>query len=90
LKLFKLLPYYFSLFSLFKQYWPIPIKIRIKNIVEAKLNGKNNFVNQKIPIKAKSKKFKKKKLGLIYFLVISEFLGKLNNITTKSGVKLRR
>ena len=78
------------MFSFFKQYWPIPIKIRIKNIVEAKLNGKNSFVNQNIPIKAKSKKLKKKKLGLIYFLVNSEFLGKLNNITTKRGVKLRR
>ena len=71
------------------------MKIRIKNIVEAKLNGKNlsvknSFVNQNIPMKAKSKKLKKKKLGLIYFLVNSEFLGKLNNITTKSGVKLRR
>jgi len=61
-----------------------------KNIVDAKLKGKNSWVNQKNPVKTKPKKFRKKKLGFTYFLVNSEFFGKLNNIIIKSGVKLRR
>jgi hypothetical protein len=72
------------------QYLLTPIKIRIKKIVDAKLNGKNSWVSQKIPVKTRPIKFRKKKLGLMYFLVISELRGKLNNIIIKSGVKLRR
>ena len=74
----------------FKQYLLTPIKIRIKKRVDPKLKGKNGCVNQKIPVKTKPKKLKKKKPGFIYFLVNSEFLGKLNKIITKRGVKLRR
>ena len=63
--------------------------MRIKKRVDAKLKGKNgpivNINNQKIPVKTKPKKFKKKKLGFIYFLVNSESLGKLNNDIINNG-----
>lgn len=72
------------------QYLLTPIKIRIRKIVDAKLNGKNSWVSQKIPVKTRPKKLRKKKLGFMYFLVNSEFRGKLNNIIIRSGVKLRR
>ena len=72
------------------QYLLTPIKIRIKKIVDIKLNGKNSCVSQKIPVKTRPIKFRKKKLGFMYFLVNSELRGKLNNIIIKSGVKLRR
>ena len=78
------------MFIVFKQYLLTPIKMKTKKIVEAKLNGKNSWVNQNNPVKIRPKKFRKKKLGFTYFLVNSESLGKLNNIITKSGVKLRR
>ena len=58
-------------------------------MVDAKLKGKNGPIviinNQKMPVKTKPKKFKKKKPGFIYFLVNSEFLGKLNKDIINSG-----
>ena len=72
------------------QYLLTPIKIRIKKIVDAKLNGKNSWVSQKIPVKTRPKKLRKKKLGFMYFLVNSELRGKLNNIIIKSGIRLSR
>lgn len=64
--------------------------MNIRNIVDAKLNGKNSWVNQNNPVKTKPKKFRKKKLGFTYFRVISEPLGKLNNIIIIRGVKFSR
>ena len=66
------------------------MKMNTRNIVDTKLNGKNSWVNQNNPVKTRPKKFKKKKLGFTYFLVISEPLGKLNNIIIISGVKFSR
>ena len=59
--------------------------MRIKKRVDAKLKGKKGRINQKIPVKTKPKKFKKKKPGFIYFLVNFEFLGKLNNNIINNG-----
>jgi hypothetical protein len=72
------------------QYLLTPRKIRIKKIVDAKLNGTISRVSQKIPVKTKPKKLRKKKLGLMYFLVNSELRGKLNNIIIKRGIRLSR
>ena len=64
--------------------------MRIKKRVDAKLKGNNGPIiiinSQKIPVKTKPKKFKKKNPGFIYFLVNSEFLGKLNTAKINSGV----
>jgi len=60
--------------------------MRIKKRVEAKLKGKNGRINKKIPVKTRPKKFKKKKPGFIYFLVISEFLGIVNKAKINNGV----
>jgi hypothetical protein len=72
------------------QYLLTPIKIRIKKIVDAKLNGTISRVSQKIPVKTKPKKLRKKKPGFMYFLVNSELRGKLNNIIIKRGIRLSR
>ena len=61
-----------------------------RNIVDTKLNGNNSWVNQNNPVKTRPKKFRKKKLGFTYLLVISEPLGKLNNIMIIRGVKFSR
>ena len=55
-------------------------------MVDTKLKGKYGKVTQIIPVKTSPKKFKKKKLGFMYFLVISEFLGKVNKVKINSGV----
>ncbi|GAG82700.1 unnamed protein product, partial [marine sediment metagenome] len=47
-------------------------------------------VRNQIPINAKSKKLKKKKLGLIYFFVILESLGKRKIRIMRNGVRIRR
>ena len=60
--------------------------MRIKKRVDAKLKGKNCSVSRNIPVKTRPKKFKKKKPGFIYFLVNSEFLGKVNKTKINSGV----
>ncbi|MHA1194286.1 MAG: hypothetical protein ACTSP9_18725, partial [Promethearchaeota archaeon] len=73
------------LFCFFKQCRLTPIKIRIKKRVDTKLKGKNDCVKKKIPVKTKPEKFKKKKPGFRYFLVNSEFLGKLKNDIINNG-----
>jgi len=60
--------------------------MRIKKMVDAKLKGKNGLVRKNTPVKTRPKKFKKKNPGLIYFLVNSEFLGKLNKAKINNGV----
>ena len=55
-----------------------------------KLKGKNFSVQNQIPMNNKSKKLRKKKLGLINFLVISEFRGRRKISTINKGVKIRR
>jgi hypothetical protein len=42
------------------------------------------------PIKARSRKLKKIKLGLMYFLAISDWRGKLNKIIINKGVKFSK
>jgi len=74
------------LFSFFKQYLLIPIKMRIKKSVDAKLKGKYGVVSINTPVKTRPKKFKKKKPGFTYFLVTSDFLGKLNKAKINNGV----
>ena len=59
-------------------------------MVLAKLKGKYSSVRNQIPINAKSKKLKKKRLGLIYFFVILESLGKRKIRIMRNGVKIRR
>ena len=60
--------------------------MRIKKSVDAKLKGKNGVVSMNKPVKTRPKKFKKKKPGFIYFLVNSEFLGKVNKAKINKGV----
>ena len=74
------------LFYFVKQYLLVPIKMRIKKSVDVKLKGKNGSVSINIPVKTRPKKFKKKKPGFIYFLVIIEFLGIVNKAKINNGV----
>ena len=60
--------------------------MKIKKRVDAKLKGKNGLVIRNTPVKTRPKKFKKKKPGFIYFLVIFEFLGIVNKAKINSGV----
>ena len=62
----------------------------IRKIVPAKLKGKKSSVIKNKNINIISRKLRKKKLVLIYFLVISEFLDKLNIIIIKIGNIINR
>lgn len=64
--------------------------MKVRNIVLPKLKGKNFTVTKKSPIKARSKKLKKIRLGLIYFLVKFDCLGKLNKIIINKGIKFNK
>ena len=90
LTLFNCNHYISILFGFFIQYLLSPMKTSSRKIVDAKLKGKKIWVRRYNPINAISKKLKKNMLGLMYFLEMSEFLGRSNNIMVNNGVKIKR
>jgi hypothetical protein len=59
-------------------------------MVLGKLKGNKSFTRKYSPMKARSKKLRKKILGLNIFFVKSDSRGKLNKIIINNGIKVSR